>query len=255
MRTLKDSLINLGSTSPELRPHIRPILASLKEGWVWANEMLSETPRMSSYHKYAVSAPLWKIRRRGEELAEIVESFVDNVPVTQDDLDPTIQTGASYEFRGRLRAPGKQAAMPKFQYHSTSWDRVPSIMRKGLKPPRSSDDVSTMMHDIPTISTTDRPEDAKLYHPRGALLELRVNSGARYIERGRDDRKSGESLLAMINRWTQEALDEGADGVWLEELQSTVGNQTINPRALDVVRIVNEDEAPDDLVSALRLAS
>ena len=50
----------------------------------------------------------------------------------------------------------------------------------------------------------------------------------------------GESLIDAVNRWGQEAIDKGAAGFWMEGWQSTVGNQTYNPKALEVVRVVNE---------------
>ncbi len=63
-------------------------------------------------------------------------------------------------YAGRLY---RQAAkgIPSTQYHATSWDRVDSIMRKGLLPPRGEQDVSTLVHAIPTISTADKPTDAR----------------------------------------------------------------------------------------------
>ena len=53
--------------------------------------------------------------------------------------------------------------------------------------------------------------------------------------------RRGESLLDSVNRWGQEVLDKGAAGFWMEGWQSTVGNQTYNPDALEVVRVVNEE--------------
>lgn len=146
-------------------------------------------------------------------------------------------------YAGRLY---RQAAkgIPSTQYHATSWDRVDSIMRKGLLPPRGEQDVSTLVHAIPTISTADKPTDASIYHPNGALLELRVSSSAKYIKRSSRSMRRGERLIDSVNRWVREAIAKGFDGVYVEGWQSTVGNQTINPDVLGVVRIVNAEDAP-----------
>ena len=134
--------------------------------------------------------------------------------------------------------------MSKTQYHATSWDRVPSILRKGLQPPRGSQDIATNGHAIPTISTANDPDSARVYHPHGALLEFRVRSGAKYLKRSNRDVRRGESLQEAVDRWLQEAKDKGADGFWVEGWQSTIGNQTIEPKALEFVRVVNADEDP-----------
>ena len=76
-----------------------------------------------------------------------------------------------------------RSGIGEYQYHATSWDRLPSILKKGLQLPRSSDDVSTFMHDKPSISTANSPDDALPYHPQGALLKLRVKRGAKYWKR------------------------------------------------------------------------
>jgi hypothetical protein len=56
--------------------------------------------------------------------------------------------------------------------------------------------------------------------------------------------RRGESLQEAVDRWLQEVQQVGADGFMMEGWQSTVGNQTINPRALEVIRVVNVEEAP-----------
>ena len=140
------------------------------------------------------------------------------------------------EWVYKLSAKG----IPTTQYHATSWDRVETILKKGLQLPRSEEDVSTFMHEMPTISTADRPEDAQVYHPSGALLELRVSPSAKYLKRSSRNMRRGERLIDSVNRWVREAVEKGADGVYVEGWQSTVGNQTINSDVLEVVRVVNE---------------
>jgi DNA topoisomerase IB len=153
-------------------------------------------------------------------------------------------------------AAAKQAKMPRVQYHATPWDRVPSILRKGLQLPRGSGDVSTFMHGVPSISTADKPEDASIYFPHGALLELRVKPGFKYLKRSPRKMKRGESLVQAVDRWAGEVQAKGAVGFWMEGWQSTVGNQTYDPRALEVVRVVNPDDAPKgrDLASTKQAA-
>ena len=146
--------------------------------------------------------------------------------------------GFSHRVADRYLKVGK---MPRVQYHGTSWDRVPHILRKGLLLPRGKQDASTFVHDLPSISTTDKPEDAQFYHPRGALLEVRVKPGFKYLKRTARMMRRGESLIDAVNRWGQEAIDKGAAGFWMEGWQSTVGNQTYNPKALEVVRVMNEE--------------
>ena len=138
----------------------------------------------------------------------------------------------------------KKGSMARIQYHATSWDRVPSILAKGLLPPRTPRDVATNVHAIPSISTTNDPKDAQVYHPQGALLELRVKPGAKYLKRSPRDMHKGENLQESVNRWLAETQAKGADGFWIEGWQSTVGNQTLNPRALEVVRVVNAEDSP-----------
>jgi tRNA nucleotidyltransferase/poly(A) polymerase len=94
---------------------------------------------------------------------------------------------------------------------------------------------------LSSISTTDKPGDAQIYHPSGALLEVRVKPGFKYLKRTARMMHRGESLIDAVNRWGQEAIDKGAAGFWMEGWQSTVGNQTYNPNALEVVRVINEE--------------
>ena len=70
------------------------------------------------------------------------------------------------------RALGSFArGIPATQYHGTSWERVPLIMAHGLNLPIQHEG-RTFVHEVPTISTADRIEDAALYGP--AILQLRV---------------------------------------------------------------------------------
>ena len=156
------------------------------------------------------------------------------------------------EALARRTAAGK---MPRLQYHATSWDRVPSILRKGIQPPRGRQDVATNAHNVPSISTTDDPDNARVYHPHGALLELQVRSGAKYLVRSQRAMRRGENLQASVDRWLNECREARAAGFWIEGGQSTVGNQTIDPTALKVLRIVNAEEAPASTKLAASVAA
>ncbi len=147
----------------------------------------------------------------------------------------------------RLEFALTEARIPKTQYHATSWDRVPHILKHGMKLPRKgSSDARTFAHTIPSISTADRIEDARPYAPRGAVLELRVRPGFKYMASNLRGRR-GESMLDLINRLVAQAKKKGLAGVYVTAWQSTIGSQTIDPRALEVVRVVNADESPAPL--------
>lgn len=139
----------------------------------------------------------------------------------------------------------RPSLMPAIQYHTTSWNRIPSILKKGLQLPRSQKDVSTFTHNIPSISTTDDPENAQMYHPRGALLKLKTKG--KYLKRTMRQMKKDENLLDAVNRWSNEALKKGVDGFWVEGMQSLVGNQTFNPNVLEIIEIVNMEDAPEEI--------
>jgi len=145
--------------------------------------------------------------------------------------------------------------MKRFQYHATTWESVPSILKNGLRLPTGSGSVATHRYETPSISTANDPASAQVYHPHGALLKIKILPGAKYIKREfpRSSRK-GENLEQSINRWLQEAQGLGADGVEVN-LQSTIGNQTINPKVLQVVEVVNEEDAPTMRTSAQRVAA
>ena len=134
---------------------------------------------------------------------------------------------------------GMSRGINRIQYHATSWDRIPSILRKGLRLPRTKRDVATFVHGIPSISTADRPEDAMIYHPGGALLKLRVKPGYKYLKRTPRMMRRGEFLVDAVDRWAKEVIAKGAAGFWVEGWQSTVGNQTYDPSALEVVCVID----------------
>lgn len=146
-------------------------------------------------------------------------------------------------------AKKRPSQMPEIQYHATSWEKIPSIIKKGLQLPRGEKDVATFMHEIPSISTADRPDYAQVYYPKGALLKLKTKG--KYLKRSVRQMKKGETLLDSVNRWSKEVLEKGADGFWAEGMQSTVGNQTFNPNILEIIEIVNIDEVPEEIKAAL----
>jgi hypothetical protein len=183
-------------------------------------------------------------------LSRDVEHFGDELIVDLPEFIPGDFKIAARPRGGRSQSPRpnmKAGKMPRVQYHATSWDRVPRILQKGLQLPRGKQDASTFVHDLPSISTTDKPEDAQPYHPSGALLEVRVKPGFKYLKRTNRMMRRGESLIDAVNRWGQEVIDKGAAGFWMEGWQSTVGNQTYNPNALEVVRVLNAPKGHADV--------
>lgn len=139
----------------------------------------------------------------------------------------------------------KVASMDRIQYHATSWSRVPSILREGLRLPTAPGDVSTHRYKIPSISTSPKLDDVNLYG--GAILKLRVRPGSKYLKRSfRRHWRRGETLEDVINRWLREAKNKGYDGVELDAWTSTVGHQTLQPEALEVMGVVNPEDAPDN---------
>lgn len=126
--------------------------------------------------------------------------------------------------------------IPELQYHATSADRVEAVRGVGLRLPTQESDVATHRFRIPSISTADEPKNAAIYHPMGTVFVLRVQPWATYMRPSRA--RKGESLEDTVNRWLDEAATDGFDGVYVGKgLQSTVGNQTINPKALAVVGV------------------
>jgi len=99
--------------------------------------------------------------------------------------------------------------------------------------------VETHRYEIPSISTVDNPEDARVYHPSGIVLILRVHPGSKYLTRSIRSMKRGENLEEAVNRWLREAQEHGATGIYVGKgLQSAVGNQTLTSEALEIVGIL-----------------
>lgn len=127
--------------------------------------------------------------------------------------------------------------MPLVQYHATTLAAGERILKEGLKLPPDVP-VATHRFRIPTVSTTDEPHFACSYHPDGALVTFMVQGDARYLNRTIRNIRKGENLEAAVNRWLEEARDAGASGIYVGKgLQSTAGNQTLVPRALEVVNV------------------
>jgi hypothetical protein len=128
--------------------------------------------------------------------------------------------------------------IPKTQYHATRPGNVNMIRSRGLLLPGQVR-VETHRYNIPSISTADTPEDARVYHPDGVVVVLRVLKGQKYLTRSLRSMKRGENLEESVNRWLEEAAEAGATGIYVGEgLQSTVGNQTLVLDALEVVGIL-----------------
>jgi hypothetical protein len=133
-----------------------------------------------------------------------------------------------------------EAGVPRTQYHGTTKARAERISRTGIQLPRGSQDVATFAHStIPSISTADEARWASSYGD--TLVELRVKRGAKYLKRSypRSARK-GETLQQAVSRWMEDAKAKGYDGVHVGPgIQGSAGNQTLNPRVLEFVRIVD----------------
>ena len=135
------------------------------------------------------------------------------------------------KYRGHIY---REAAL-RVQYHSAPVERLDSILEKGLLPPRNSSDVTTFQHsEIPTISTTDSPENASVYNPSGVLFTLSVRPNTKWMRRSTRNTRKSERLVDSVRRWVQEAQDKGYDAIHVEGMQSTVGNQILNPDVLEV---------------------
>lgn len=128
--------------------------------------------------------------------------------------------------------------IPAIQYHATKMENVELVRSRGLLLPGQVN-VQTHQYDVPSISTTDTEENARVYYPSGVVVVLKVRRGMKYLNRSMRSIKRGENLEQAVNRWLEEAVEAGADGVYVGAgLQSTVGNQTINPDALEVVDVI-----------------
>jgi len=126
----------------------------------------------------------------------------------------------------------------EIQYHATDAKNVDTIREWGILLPTSVR-VQTHRYKIPSISSADSRENACIYYPGGVVVVLRVKKRARYINRSLRNMRRGENLEDAVNRWLLEAREEGASGVYVGDgLQSTVGNQTLNPRVLKLLDII-----------------
>ena len=127
--------------------------------------------------------------------------------------------------------------IPKIQYHATKPENVQMVRERGLLLPGQVK-VQTHRYAIPSISTADSPKDARVYYPSGVLVVLRVRRGRKYLTRTMRSMRRGENLEEAVDRWLEEAEARGAAGIHVPGLQSTVGNQTIDPDALEVVEVI-----------------
>jgi len=126
-------------------------------------------------------------------------------------------------------------SIPRTQYHATRPENIDLIRSRGLLLPGEVR-VETHRYEIPSISTVDNLEDARVYHPSGMVLVLRVRPGFKYLTRSIRSMKRGENLEGAVNRWLREAQERGATGIYVGKgLQSSVGNQTLIPEALEIV--------------------
>jgi len=239
----------LAAAGPSYVYRIQPKGKPLK-GWRskdWNGNLINGTFVFESLRDLKETVPLW--RESELEGTEVLEIKYDG-PRTQHPLEEgtLIDVDQAKVVRRipleRALSMRSAAGMPRYQYHATSWDRVPSIIQKGIQLPRGQKDVSTFMHDTPSVSTADKPEDAQVYHPQGALLKLSVKPGSKYLKRSPRAMRRGETLLDAVNRWSKEVLAKGADGFWMDGWQSTVGNQTFNPKALVLEEVMNSEQAP-----------
>lgn len=129
--------------------------------------------------------------------------------------------------------------IPTIQYHATRPENVEMVRQRGLLLPGDVR-VDTHRYEVPSISTADDPENACVYHPSGVLVSLKVRRGAKYIYRSMSSVRRGENLEEAVNRWLRDAIEQGATGIYVGPgLQSTVGNQTLDASALEVVDVVS----------------
>ena len=146
------------------------------------------------------------------------------------------------EAAERAFVPPKRAAdMPRVQYHATTWDRTDAIDRGGLLLP-TNETVKTAIHTVPSISSADIPSRALNYGP--AVYEVRLREDARFLpfDMTRDVRK-GEVLSDAIGRASKKALSEGYAGLRVKGFNDIVGNQILDPSAVESVRLMNPGDA------------
>ena len=135
---------------------------------------------------------------------------------------------------------GRKMRSPRIQYHSSPTNRLESILSKGLLLPRSSRDITTFQHSpISTISTADTFDYAAAYNPHGIVFKLTVKPSSRWIKRTIRNMRRGENLIDAVSRWIKEAKTKNYDAIYIEGMQSTVGNQILNPKILTVEDYTN----------------
>lgn len=135
--------------------------------------------------------------------------------------------------------------LPSPQYHATTKDSADLIFRSGFRLPIAAEDVATHRYLIPTISTTNHPGHARVYHPSGVVIVVEVSASAKFLRRSLRNMRRGENLEDAVNRWILEARNKGLAGVDVGEgLQSTVGNQHLYPWLLSPVDIIPHGGKP-----------
>lgn len=129
--------------------------------------------------------------------------------------------------------------MPEYQYHSTSWDKIDSILKKGLLLPKTTSDIATHAYNTKTISTADEEKFAMVYNPNGALLKIKINPENYKDVNINSMWKSGENLEQLMNRLIDKYKSEGFSGIYVgNNYQSTVGNQSffdISPYNIELI--------------------
>jgi len=133
------------------------------------------------------------------------------------------------------------AAKFKFQFHATSRDRAEKILKEGFKLARDSKDIRTHNYKIKTISLADEFQYAEPYGD--TVIKVKIIKGAKFLKRSFPSSvRQGENLENAVNRWLKTAKDKDFDGVLVGKgIQSTVGNQILNPKILIPVSIIERD--------------
>jgi len=130
--------------------------------------------------------------------------------------------------------------MPEYQYHSTSWDRVDSILKNGILLPKNMSDIATHAYNTKTISTADDEKFAMVYNPNGALFRIKVNPKNYKDININKSWKSGENLEQLMNRLIKKYKQEGFYGIYVgDNYQSTIGNQTFYDIPLSNIELIN----------------
>lgn len=130
--------------------------------------------------------------------------------------------------------------MPEYQYHSTSWDRVDSILKNGLLLPKTTSDIATHAYNTRTISTADKEKFAMVYNPNGALLKLKINPKNYKDVDINSSWKPRENLEQLMNRLIEKYKSKGFDGIYVgDNYQSTVGNQTFYDIPPSNIELIN----------------